>query len=147
MPVPFPALSCAQASEFAQLGLANVCREFPHHLQHVLNVPGDAQSPRSLHPAFYGSYDWHSSVHQHCMLARLARLFPGLPEKAEIDRVLHDHLTADNLEQEAVYLRAPGRKFFERPYGWAWLLKLAAELNEYDRVLLANLRPVAAVVR
>jgi len=145
--VPFAALSFAQASEFARLGLANVCREYPHHLQHVLNGPADAQAPRALHPAFYGSYDWHSCVHQHCMLVRLARIFPGLPEKPEIDRVLRKHLTTDHLEEEAVYLEAPGRNFFERPYGWAWLLKLAEELHAYDRDLADNLRPIVAVVR
>lgn len=147
MPALFPELTPAQASEFAQLGLVNVCREYPHHLQHVLNGADDARTPRALHPAFFGSYDWHSCVHQHSMLVRLARLFPALPEKAAIDRVLREHLTADNLEEEAVYLRAPGRNFFERPYGWAWLLKLAEELHRYDRTLLENLRPLIAVVR
>lgn len=147
MPATFPELSLAQASEFARLGLANVCREYPHHLQHVVNAPADARPPRVLHPAFFGSYDWHSCVHQHCMLVRLARLFPAVPEKATIDRVLREHLTADNLEEEAVYLRAPGRNFFERPYGWAWLLKLADELYRYDRPLWENLRPLVAVVR
>ena len=143
----FPRLEPAQASEFARLGLANVRREFPHLLQHVLNGPGDARTPRALHPAFYGSYDWHSCVHQHSMLARLARLFPDLPERAAIDAVLAEHLTSDRLEEEAVYLRAPGRTFFERPYGWAWLLKLAEELLRYRPDLAANFRPIIAVVR
>ncbi|MEI7566844.1 MAG: DUF2891 family protein, partial [Opitutaceae bacterium] len=107
----FPLLAPAQASEFAQLGLRNVCREYPHLLQHVLNGPEDVRAPRALHPAFYGSYDWHSCVHQHCMLARLARLFPQLPERAEIDRVLHAHLTAENLAVETAYFRTPGREF------------------------------------
>ena len=144
---PFPRLTGLQASEFARLGLANVRREYPHLLQHVLNGPEDVGAPRALHPAFYGSYDWHSCVHQHSMLARLARLFPDLPERAEIDRVLAAHLTADNLEEEAVYLRAPGRTFFERPYGWAWLLKLAEEMLRYNPVLARNFSPIIAVVR
>jgi hypothetical protein len=137
----------AQASEFARLGLINIRREFPHFLQHVFNGPEDARPPRQLHPAFYGSYDWHSCVHQHCMLARLARLFPDLPERAEIDRVLREHLTRENLEAEAAYLRAPGRGFFERPYGWAWLLKLAEELLRHDPGLAQNLAPLVSVVR
>ena len=147
MPAPFPTLSPEQASEFAQLGLANIRREFPHYLQHMLNAPGDARTPRELHPAFYGSYDWHSCVHQHWMLARLALMFPALPERAEIDRVLHEHLTAENLQVEVEYFRAPGREFFERPYGWAWLLKLAQEIQAYDARLEANMAPLVTYIR
>ena len=135
MSAAFPTLLPAQASEFARLGLANVHREYPHLLTHALNEAGDARAPRDLHPAFYGSYDWHSCVHQHCMLARLARLFPTLPERVEIDRVLRENLSAENILQETDYFRAPGRGFFERPYGWAWLLKLAEELQRYDAEL------------
>ncbi len=113
----------------------------------MMNDPADARAPRELHPAFFGSYDWHSCVHQHSMLARLARLFPDLPERGEIDRVLGEHLTADNLEEEAVYLRAPGRNFFERPYGWAWLLKLAEEIQRYAPALRGNFAPLIAAVR
>jgi hypothetical protein len=113
----------------------------------MLNEAADVRSPRALHPAFYGSYDWHSCVHQHCMLVRLARLFPELPERGEIDRLLHEHLTAENIAVEADYFRAPGRGFFERPYGWAWLLKLTEELLRYDPALAGNLAPLVAVVR
>jgi len=81
------------------------------------------------------------------MLARLARLFPQLPERAEIDRVLHAHLTAENLAVETAYFRSPGRGFFERHYGWAWLLKLAEELFHYDPKLAQNLAPLVAVMR
>jgi hypothetical protein len=147
VPNSFPVLSSQQASEFARLGLANVSREYPHLLQHVLNAQEDACPPRRLHPAFYGSYDWHSCVHQHCMLARLARLFPELPERPEIDRVLKTHLSAENIADEAAYFAAPGRSFFERPYGWAWLLKLAEELWRYHPELARNLTPLVAVMR
>ncbi len=147
MPASFPILSASQASAFARLGLANVCREFPHYLQHTLNRPEDALLPRTLHPAFYGSYDWHSSVHQHWMLVRLALLFPDLPERPEIDRVLREHLTADNLQAETEYFQAPGREFFERPYGWAWLLKLAQEVRAYDQGLEINMDPLVAHIR
>ena len=147
MPTP-PLLTAAQASAFARLGLDNVRRSYPHLLQHVLRDESDAQQQqRALHPAFYGSYDWHSCVHQHWMLVRLVRIHPGLPERAEIDRVLHEHLTAENITREAGYLRAPERAAFERPYGWAWLLKLAQELRLHDPVLAQNLRPLVAVIR
>ncbi|MBI2516404.1 MAG: DUF2891 domain-containing protein [Opitutae bacterium] len=140
-------LSLTQASAFARLGLANVRREFPHQVQHVLNDATEARPPRALHPAFYGSYDWHSCVHQHWMLVRLVRIFPELPERAEIDAVLRAHLTPENTATEAAYLQAPGREAFERPYGWAWLLKFAQELRLYDRALAENLAPLVAVVR
>jgi hypothetical protein len=81
------------------------------------------------------------------MLVRLARLFPDLPERAEIDRVLREHLTVENIAAEAAYFQAPGRGFFERPYGWAWLLKLAAELHTYDATLAETLAPLVAVMR
>ena len=147
MSAVFPILTPAQASEFARLGLTNVRREYPHLLQHMLNGPEDVRAPRALHPAFYGSYDWHSCVHQHGMLVRLARLFPDLPERGEIDRMLREHLTAENIAAEAAYFQAPGRAFFERPYGWAWLLKFAAELRTYDTGLAENLAPLVAVMR
>ncbi|MSU45783.1 MAG: DUF2891 family protein [Lacunisphaera sp.] len=57
MPAAFPVILTSQASEFARLGLTNIRREFPHYLQHMLNGPADARTPRALHPAFYGSYD------------------------------------------------------------------------------------------
>src|SRR4051812_43766777 len=144
---PFPILSFAQAAEFAELGLANIRREFPHYLQHMLNAAGDARTPRELHPAFYGSYDWHSCVHQHWMLVRLALMFPALPPPPEIDRVLHEPLTAVNLQVEVDYFRGPGREFFERPYGWAWLLKLAQEIHAYDAKLEANMEPLVTYIR
>lgn len=143
----FPVLTAAQASAFARLGLANVRREYPHLLQHMLDGPEDVREVRALHPAFYGSYDWHSSVHQHWMLVRLAVMFPGLPERPAIDRVLREHLTRANLEAEAAYFRAPGRQFFERPYGWAWFLKLAQEVGGYDPRMEEDLDPLVDLIR
>lgn len=143
----FPSLSPSQASDFARLGIDNLRREHPHLLYHVVNSPDDVRSARTLHPAFYGSYDWHSCVHQHCMLARLARLFPDLPERPEIDRLLTENLSPENIAIEAAYFTAPGRGFFERPYGWAWLLKLAEELLRYNQALGNNLAPLVAVMR
>ena len=108
------------------------------------------KGPRALHPAFYGCYDWHSSVHGHWMLVRLLRLFPDLPEAEEIRAVLDDHLTAENLKAEADYFARKESKPFERPYGWAWLLKLAEELHGWDdpdaRRWSQNLQPLADVI-
>jgi len=145
-----PTLTKERASGFARLALKGVGKEYPNKLEHVMSGPGDVQGPRALHPAFFGCYDWHSSVHGHWMLARLARLFPDLPEAAEIRGVLRDHLTEASLKGEADYFARPEARPFERPYGWAWLLKLAEELRGWDdpeaRAWAANIRPLADVI-
>ena len=97
-----------------------------------MNGPHEVQSPRALHPAFYGCYDWHSTVHGHWMLVRLLRQFPQLPEAAEIRRQLDEHLSEQPVAVEVAYFGQPNRKSFERTYGWAWLLKLQAELRSWD---------------
>src|SRR3982074_3520296 len=65
------------AERFANLALACVGREYPNKIAHVLNSDADVKPPRELTPAFYGCYDWHSSVHGHWLVVRVARLFPG----------------------------------------------------------------------
>lgn len=139
-----------QASRFARLGLRCVGKEYPNKVEHVLNDASDVQGPRALHPAFYGCYDWHSSVHGHWLLARLLRLYPELPEASEIRRALGANLTEENIRGEVAYFRAPGHQSFERTYGWAWLLKLAAELRGWDdadaRKWAASLQPLADLI-
>src|SRR5262245_15483703 len=125
-------LTPKQASAFARLALKGIQKEFPNKPGHVLNDVADHKTPRELHPAFYGCFDWHSSVHGHWMLVRLLRLFPDLPEKQQIRAALVAHLTARNLQVEADYFNQPNRQSFERTYGWAWLLKLAEELHTWD---------------
>ncbi|MBV9439467.1 MAG: DUF2891 domain-containing protein, partial [Candidatus Eremiobacteraeota bacterium] len=120
------------AARFARIALGHLEREYPNKLDHVLNGPDDARSPRALHPAFYGSFDWHSSVHGHWLVATLLRLAPGLDEAAAIRALLDRHLTRENLAAEAAYLARPGSATFERPYGWAWLLMLAAEFARHE---------------
>ncbi len=121
-----------QASRFARLALDCVHKQYPNKIAHSLNSDADVQPPRELTPAFYGCYDWHSSVHGHWLLVRLIRLFPDAPFAAEARRALAQSLTAANIAQEVKYLEAEGRGSFERPYGLAWLLQLAAELAEFD---------------
>jgi hypothetical protein len=149
MPTDF-LLTRAQASTFARLALANVEREFPNKLDHVMAGPADVAPPRALHPAFFGSFDWHSCVHAHWLLVRLLKTYPDLPEASAIRAALDATLTAANLEAEATYLRRPESRAFERSYGWAWLLKLAAELagwNDADAHRGSrNLVPLACVV-
>ena len=125
---------------------ACVDKEYPNKISHVLNSDADVAPPRKLTPAFYGCYDWHSSVHGHWLLVRLARKFPDAPFAKPAREALRKSLTAENLKQEAAYLREKGRANFERPYGLAWLLQLIAELREWDdpdaKEMLANLRPL-----
>lgn len=113
------------APRFAGLALENVTREFPNAPQHLVTGPDDTVLPRVLHPAFYGSYDWHSAVHMHWLLVRLLRRNRAEVDAAAVREVLDRHLTPGHLLTEAGYLRA--NPTFERPYGWAWLLALAAE--------------------
>jgi hypothetical protein len=139
-----------QAARFAALALDCVHKPYPNKIAHSLNSDADVKPPRELTPAFYGCYDWHSSVHGHWLLVRLVRLFPQAPFAAESRRALAQSLTPANIAQEVVYLKADGRNSFERPYGLAWLLQLAAELNEFDdpeaRQWFAALRPLEEAV-
>src|SRR5216117_3085442 len=137
------------AERFAKLALACVHKEYPNKISHSMTSDKDVAPPRQLTPAFYGCYDWHSSVHGHWLLARLARTFPDAPFAADARAALKESLTREHIAQEAAYLRAEGRASFERPYGLAWLLQLGAELRESDPELSANLRPLeeAAVER
>jgi len=141
------------AERFAKLALACVHKEYPNKIAHVLNSDADVAPPRKLTPAFCGCYDWHSSVHGHWLLVRLVRTFPEASFAGAARDALKQSLSAENLKQEAVYIRGEGRSSFERPYGLSWLLQLCAELREWDdpqaREWSANLKPLedAAVER
>jgi len=119
-------------TRLTDLALACVHKEYPNKIAHVLESDADARPPRTLTPAFYGCYDWHSAVHGHWLLARLTRLHPDAPYAARAREALAKSLTAENLAVEAAYLGRKGRETFERPYGLAWLLMLALELREWD---------------
>jgi len=121
-------LTAEDAGAFARVALANVEREYPRRLDQLITGPGQEWQPRKLHPAFFGSYDWHSAVHMHWLLARILRLHPSVPEADRIAQLLDRHLAAESIRQELAFFNGPGGKSFERPYGWAWLLELQAEL-------------------
>jgi len=122
-------LDPARASAFAQLALKGIDREYPNKPAEVLRGPADILSPAAMHPAFYGCFDWHSAVHGHWLLVRLLRVCAGLPEAATVRARLAAHLTAANLAAEAAYFEPKDNRGFERMYGWAWALRLAAELK------------------
>jgi hypothetical protein len=119
------------ASHFARIALGHVTREYPNKLDHVLAGPESVQSPSALHPIFFGSFDWHSCVHGYWLLATLYRRFPAVAERAAIRALFDSQLVADKVAGELAYLARPESRGFERPYGWAWLLMLAAELKRH----------------
>jgi hypothetical protein len=146
-PVHPQVLKEEQASRFAALALKCVAREYPNKPEHVVNNEADVKGPKALHPAFYGCYDWHSSVHGHWMLVRLLKNFPTLVQGSQIRAALNSNLTSANVAAEVTYMQQPNRQSFERTYGWAWLLKLAEELHgwadEDGKTWSTNLKPLA----
>jgi hypothetical protein len=140
-------LTQPEASHFASLALKCVRKEYPNKPDHTINDADDVRNPRTMHAAFYGCYDWHSSVHGHWMLVHLLRLFPSMPEAPDIRVALNANLSARNIKNEVAYLNQPNRASFERTYGWAWLLKLAEELHGWNdadgKRWSQNLQPLA----
>lgn len=138
------------AEQCARLALHCIGREYPYNPGHVITGPEDVATPRGLHPAFYGCFDWHSAVHGHWLLVHLLRRFPALALADEMRAALAANLTAENLLAEAAYFAAPVRRSFERTYGWAWLLKLAEELHGWDdpdgRRWAAALAPLEQII-
>ena len=140
-------LTQSQASHFAELALKCVRKEYPNKLDHTMNDGDEVRSPKTLHPAFYGCFDWHSTVHGHWMLVHLLKTFPNMPEARAIREALDANLTEKNIAGEVAYLKQANRASFERTYGWAWLLKLAEELRGWNdddgRKWSKNLQPLA----
>ena len=140
------AVDADAAQRFASLALACIHQEYPGKIAHVLSSDEDVQPPRKLTPAFFGCYDWHSAVHGHWLLARLTRTFPQAAFATRARSELGSSLTPVNIAAEVRYVEGPGRTSFERPYGLAWLLQLAAELRAWDdsqaRAWSAALKPL-----
>lgn len=137
-------LSPSLAASFARIALGHVTREYPHKADHVMASEVDVYTPRQVHPIFYGSFDWHSCVHGYWLLARVRRRFPALPEVQAIDELFADAFSPSKVEAERRYLDRPASRGFERPYGWAWLLMLAAELEQSESVHAVALEPLTA---
>ncbi len=143
-------LTVEQVSAFADLALKGMDTEYPNKPSVVLTGPESIVAPREIFPAFYGCFDWHSSIHGHWMLVRLLKLYPDHPRAAEIRARLDEHLTADNLAREAEYFSRDSNRNFERMYGWAWAFRLATELQSWEdeegRRWRENLRPLESVL-
>jgi len=129
LPTPRPDVV---TDRFAALALSCIHREYPNKISHVLNSDTDAKTPRQLFPAFYGCFDWHSSVHGHWLLTRLMKLDPTSPFVDVMESELSKSFTPENIAAEVAYYTSEGRGSFERPYGIAWYLQLVAELHESD---------------
>jgi hypothetical protein len=136
-------LTEAEASRLAAVALSHVGREYPSKLDHMMTSDADAATPRALHPIFFGSFDWHSCVHAYWMLARLRHRFPAIPEAARIDVLFQASIAPASVATELAYLSRPHGAAFERPYGWAWLLELTAELSRAGSAHGATLAPLA----
>ncbi|HST92540.1 MAG TPA: DUF2891 domain-containing protein [Brevundimonas sp.] len=135
-------LDAATASRFASAALGHVVREYPNKMDHVLAGPADVQGPRALHPIFFGSFDWHSCVHGWWTLFTLLRLYPDMPEAERIRSLADQLFTTGNVATETAYLTRSESRGFERPYGWGWLLMLAAELERHGDGRAATLQPL-----
>ncbi len=117
---------------FARLALSCIHREYPNKISHLMNSAADIGTPSELFPAFYGCFDWHSSVHGHWLLVRILNTDPDTPYRAAILSALSQSFTADHIAGELAYFEAPDRASFERPYGTAWFLQLMTELRQAD---------------
>jgi hypothetical protein len=134
------------ARSFARIALDHVARPFPYKDDHVFTGPDDLRLPQGAHPVFFGSYDWHSCVHGWWMLLTLLRLYPAMPEAAEIAMLAGDTFTEDKLATELAYLDRPSARGFERPYGWGWLMYLHHEAEQHaDHAWGARIEPLARV--
>lgn len=148
---PALALSKVEAERLAALPVSCIQTQYPNKLQQVLSDESELLPPQRLHPAFYGCFDWHSSVHGHWTLITLLQRYPDLKGASQVKTMLAQNLSAANIKAELAYFKDEGNKSFERTYGWAWLLKLDQALQEWDdpmaATLAANLRPLSAHLR
>lgn len=143
---PIPTLDLAEANRLAQLPLHCMDTEYPNKLNQTIGGDKDLQSPKDLHPAFYGCFDWHSAVHGHWSLVSLLKQFPQLENKELIIEKLKTNMSKENILAEVEYFYGKHNTSYERTYGWAWLLKLAEELHTWNnplaRELEANMQPL-----
>ncbi len=148
--VKAPTLNLEQANRLATLPVACINTEYPNKLSQTLGEDADLKSPHVLHPAFYGCFDWHSSVHGHWSLVSLLKQFPNLNDSKNIKKRLLKNISKENIINEVKYFDKKLNKHFERTYGWAWLLKLAQELHTWNdpvaKQLEENLQPLTSLI-
>lgn len=147
---PNPDFSINEANKLITLPLNCVSTQYPNKPGLTLDSEEDLQTPKTLHPVFYGCYDWHSAVHGYWSMVTLLRQFPELDRAEEVRTLLKKRITPENIALETAYFKAESNKSFERTYGWAWLLKLAEELHRWDdplaKELQKNLQPLTQII-
>ena len=145
-----PTLSFTEATSLSQLPLHCINTEYPNKLGQTLGGSDDLKAPKELHPAFYGCFDWHSSVHGHWSLVSLLKQFPVIENAKNIKVKLLANLSKENILKEVQYFHSKHNKTYERTYGWAWLLKLVEELHTWDdpvaKQLEDNLQPLTDLI-
>lgn len=145
-----PKLTFAEANRLASMPLECLQTEYPNKLNQTLNDSTHIGEPKALHPAFYGCFDWHSSVHGHWSLVSLLKQFPNLEQATTIRQKLAKNISQQNITYEVTYFNMEGNSSYERTYGWAWILKLAEELHTWEdplaRELETNLRPLTDLI-
>ena len=143
-------LTQQEAVKLSVLPLQCIHQEYPNKLSQVITGDEDLKPPRELHPCFYGCFDWHSSVHGHWSLVKMVKAFPDMPGNDSIKQILASQITKEKVLDEVAYFEPKHNKSYERTYGWAWLLKLSAELHTWDnpsaREMENNLQPLTALI-
>ncbi len=147
---PLPKLTFNEANRLASLPLECLQVEYPNKLNQTLNDSTHLLAPKKLHPAFYGCFDWHSSVHGHWSLISLLKQYPNINEASLIRNKLNTNISTENIINEIAYFKMKGNSSFERTYGWAWVLKLAEELYTWNdplaKELEKNLEPLINLI-
>ena len=132
-PATAPALDTETALALAAMPLS--CVDRPHALRpdragYLDEIAYTRRRGFDRDRAFYGCWDWHSAVNSTWTMVRLVKEMPELAVTPLIREKLRDHLSEAAMEGELEYLTENAA--FERPYGWAWLLLLHAELATWD---------------
>ncbi len=145
-----PVFTLAEANKLIELPLHCVGTEYPYKPGETLESKADLVEPVTVHPIFYGCFDWHSAVHGYWSMVTLLKQFPQMEGAADVQKLLKEKITVENVETEVAFFEKPINKSFERTYGWAWLLKLSEELHNWDdpmaRELEQNLQPLADII-
>jgi hypothetical protein len=147
---PLPELNEKSATYLYHFAYDCIDQEYPNKLGQVLGDSTYLKEPSELHPAFYGCFDWHSSVHGHWTLLNIIKQIPNFSERDAILKKLQNNITKENILKEVAYFDDIHNSTFERTYGWAWLLKVAETLKDWDtpeaKVLYANLEPLVQLI-
>ncbi|WP_298365160.1 DUF2891 domain-containing protein [uncultured Lutibacter sp.] len=145
-----PQLTNKSATYLYHFAFDCIDQEYPNKLGQVLGDATYLKEPSELHPAFYGCFDWHSSVHGHWTLLNIIRNIPNFEKKDEIFKKIQKNITQENILKEVLYFDDEHNKTFERTYGWAWLLKVAETLQDWNtpetNELYQNLEPLVKLI-